>query len=156
MDTLRIIQRFHHLFYTPQFVVIHLAVLDQQGFRVELTTAKAAAELNDKRLNGGADLGLGGPIRPLEMAEPDNPRRLVSFIEVNSRNGFFLLAREPQPQFQWTDLVGRRLILFAEAPTPWLCLQHVLWRHDVDPKTIHVRQDLLTADAVAAFLRGDA
>jgi len=156
MDTLRIIQRFHHLFYTPQFVVMHLGVLEQEGLRVELTTAKTAAELNDKLLDGAADLGLGGPIRTLEMAEHDNPRRLVSFIEVNSRNGFFLLAREPQPQFQWTDLVGRRLILFAEAPTPWLCLQHVLRRHNVDPKTIHVRQDLLTADAVAAFLRGDA
>ena len=156
MDILRIIQRFHHLFYTPQFVVMHLGVLEQEGLRIELTTAKTAAELNDKLLNGTADLGLGGPIRTLEMAEHDNPRRLISFIEVNSRNGFFLLAREPQPQFQWTDLVGRRLILFAEAPTPWLCLQHVLRRHNVDPKTIHVRQDLVTADAVAAFLRGDA
>ena len=156
MDTLRIIQRFHHLFYTPLFVVVHLGVLEQEGIRVEISTANTAAELNDKLLNGGADVGLGGPIRTLEMAEHGNPGKLISFIEVNSRNGFFLLAREPQSQFQWPDLVGRRLILFAEAPTPWLCLQHVLRRRGVDPKTIHVRQDLWTADAVAAFLRGDA
>jgi len=156
MDTLRIIQRFHHLFYTPQFVVQHLGVLEQEGLRVELTTATSAAELNDKLLKGEADLGLGGPIRTLQMAEHNSPGRLISIIEVNSRDGFFLLARQPQPQFHWTDLVGRRLILFAEAPTPWLCLQHVLRRHGVDPKTIHVRQDLLTAEAVAAFLHGDA
>jgi NitT/TauT family transport system substrate-binding protein len=156
MDTLRIIQRFHHLFYTPQFVIMHLGVLEQEGLRVELSTATSAVELNDNLLRGEADLGLGGPIRTLEMAEHHNPGRLISFIEVNSRNGFFLLARQPQPQFQWTNLVGRRLILFAEAPTPWLCLQHVLRRHGVDPRTIHVRQDLLTADAVAAFLWGDA
>ena len=156
MDTLRIIQRFHHLFYTPQLVIMHLDALEQEGLRVELTTAASAAEVNDKLLRDEADLGLGGPIRTLELAEHHNPGKLISFIEVNSRNGFFLLAREPQPQFQWTDLVGRCLILFAEAPTPWLCLQHVLRRHGVDPKAIHVRQDLLTADAVAAFLRGDA
>jgi NitT/TauT family transport system substrate-binding protein len=156
MDTLRIIHRFHHLFYTPQFVIMHLGVLEQEGLCVELTTATSAAEVNDKLLHGEADLGLGGPIRTLELAEHNSPARLISIIEVNSRNGFFLLAREPQPQFQWTDLVGRRLILFAEAPTPWLCLQHVLRRHGVDPKAIDVRQDLFTADAVAAFLRGDA
>jgi len=156
MDTLRIIQRFHHLFYTPQFVIMHLGVLEQEDLRVELSTATSAVELNDKLLSGAADVGLGGPIRTLEMAERNNPGKLISFIEVNSRNGFFLLARQPQPQFQWTNLIGRRLLLFAEAPTPWLCLQHVLRRHGVDPQTIHVRQDLLTADAVAAFLRGDA
>jgi len=155
MDTLRIMQRFHHLFYTPQFVVMHLGVLEQEGLRVELTTATSAAELNDKLLTGEADLGLGGPIRTLELAEHHSPGKLISIIEVNSRNGFFLLARESQPQFQWTNLVGRRVILFAEAPTPWLCLQHVLRRHGVDPKTIHVRQDLVTAAAVAAFLRGE-
>jgi len=156
MDTLRIIQRFHHLFYTPQFVVMHLGVLEQEGLRVELSTASTAAEVNEKLLSGAADVGLGGPIRTLEMAEHHNPGKLVSFIEVNSRDGFFLLAREPQPQFQWTDLVGRRLLLFAEAPTPWLCLQHVLRRHGVDPRSVQVRQDLVTADAVAAFLRGEA
>jgi len=156
MDTLRIIQRFYHPFYTPQFVVMHLGVLAQEGLRVEMSTATSAAEVNDKLLNGEADLGLGGPIRTLELAEHNSPGRLISIIEVNSRNGFFLLSREPQPQFQWTHLVGRRLLLFAEAPTPWLCLQHVLRRHGVDPKTIQVRQDLVTADAVAAFLRGDA
>jgi NitT/TauT family transport system substrate-binding protein len=156
MDTLRVIQRFHHLFYTPQFVVMHLGVLGHEGIRVDLTTAASAAELNDKLLQGEADLGLGGPIRTLELAERGSGERLVSFLEVNSRDGFFLLAREPQPQFQWTDLVGRRLILFAEAPTPWLCLQHVLRRHGVDPQTIHVRSDLVTADAVAMFLRGEA
>jgi len=156
MDTLRIIQRFHHLFYTPQFVVMHLGVLEHEGIRVDLTTATSAAELNDKLLTGEADLGLGGPIRTLELAERGSREQLISFLEVNSRAGFFLLARQPQPQFRWTDLVGRRLILFAEAPTPWLCLQHVLRRHGVDPQTIHVQPNLATAEAVAAFLRGEA
>src|SRR5262245_25296279 len=108
MDTLRIIQRFHHLFYTTQFVIMHLGVLEQEGIRVELTTATSAAEVNNKLLNGEADVGLGGPIRTLELAEHHNSGRLISFIEVNSRDGFFLLAHAPQPQFQWTDLVGRR------------------------------------------------
>ena len=68
MDTLRIMQRFHHLFYTPQFVIMHLGVLEQEDLRVELSTATSAAEVNDKLLSGAADVGLGGPIRTLELA----------------------------------------------------------------------------------------
>jgi NitT/TauT family transport system substrate-binding protein len=155
MDTVRIIQRFNHLFYAPQFVAMHLGVFGDEGLRVELTTATSAADLNDQLLGGGADIGLGGPMRTLELAEQNAPGRLISVIEVTSRSGFFLLGREPRAQFEWGDLVGRRLILFAEAPTPWLCLQYVLRRHAIDPVAVLVRRNVPTSEAVAAFLRGD-
>src|SRR5712691_10867633 len=58
--------------------------------------------------------------------------------------------------FQWTDLVGRRLIRFAEVPTPWMCLQQVLRRAGVAVQTVQVRDDLDTTEAVEAFLRGEA
>jgi hypothetical protein len=48
MDTLRMIQRFYHRFYVPQFVVMRLGVLEQEALRVEPTTATSAAEVNEK------------------------------------------------------------------------------------------------------------
>jgi NitT/TauT family transport system substrate-binding protein len=156
MDTIRLIQRFHSLFYTPQFVTLHLGVLEQEGLRVDLTTAASGAELSAKLLSGEVDLGLSGSIRTLELAEKGSPDRLISVLEVNSRDGFFLLGRGPQPRFQWADLVGSRLILFSEAPTPWLCLQQVLRNYGVDIGRIELIPDLPTAQAVEAFLRGEA
>src|SRR5688572_25217375 len=108
MDTVRIIQRFHSLFYAPQFVTLHLGVLAQEELRVEVTTAESSGDLNDKLLSGEADLGLGGPIRTLELAENGSRGGLISIIEVNSRDGFFVLGRGPQPRFQWADLMGSR------------------------------------------------
>lgn len=156
MDTIRIIQRFHSLFYTPQFVTLHLGVLEQEGLRAEVSTAASGAELTSKLLRGEADLGLSGSIRTLELAEKGGRDRLISILEVNSRNGFFLLGRGPQPRFQWADLVGSRFILFSEAPTPWLCLQQVLRNYGVDIGRIELISDLPTAQAVEAFLRGEA
>ncbi len=156
METLRIIQRFHALFYTPQFVTLHLGVLEQEGLQVELNTAANGAELSATLLRGEADLGLSGSIRTLELAEKGSRERLISLIEVNSRDGFFVLGRGPQPRFQWADLVGSRFILFAEAPTPWLCLQQVLRNYGVDIGAIKLITDLPTAQAVEAFLRGEA
>jgi NitT/TauT family transport system substrate-binding protein len=156
MEILRIIQRFHALFYTPQFVTIHLGVLEQEGLRVEVNTAANGAELSAKLLRGEADLGLSGSIRTLELAEKDSRERLISILEVNSRDGFFVLGRGPQPRFQWADLVGSRFILFAEAPTPWLCLQQVLRNYGVDIGAIKLMTDLPTPQAVEAFRRGEA
>jgi NitT/TauT family transport system substrate-binding protein len=156
MDTLRIIQRFHSLFYTPQFVTLHLGVLAQEKLRVEISTATSGAELTATLLSGAADLGLSGSIRALALAEKGSRDRLISIIEVNSRDGFFVLGRGPQPRFQWADLMGSRLILFAEAETPWLCLQQVLRNYGIDIDGIKLITDVPTAQAVEMFLRGQA
>jgi NitT/TauT family transport system substrate-binding protein len=156
MQTVRVIQRFHSLFYAPQFVTLHLGVLEQEGLRVEVTTADSGAEVGDALLRGEADLGLGGPIRTLELADLGRHDRLISILEVNSRNGFFVLGRGPQPRFQWADLVGSRFVLFSEAPTPWLCLQQVLRNYGVDLGAIELITGLPTARAVEVFLSGEA
>jgi NitT/TauT family transport system substrate-binding protein len=156
MDTVRIIQRFHSLFYTPQFVTLHLGVLDQEELRVEVVTAESSADLNAKLLSGEADLGLGGPIRTLELADQGSPSWPISIIEVNSRDGFFVLGRGPQPRFQWADLMGSRFIRFAEAPTPWLCLQQVLRSYGIDIDAIKLMTNVPTPQAVGMFLRGEA
>src|SRR5919108_6535035 len=156
MDTVRIILRFHSLFYTPHFVVMHLGVLPQAGLRVEVRTADSGGELANALLTGEADLGLSGPIRGLDLAEQGGRDRIISILQVNSRDGFFVLGRGPQPRFQWADLIGCRLILFAEAPTPWLCLQQVLRNYGVDIGAIQLITDLPTPQAVEAFRRGEA
>jgi NitT/TauT family transport system substrate-binding protein len=156
MDTVRIIQRFHSLFYTPQFVTLHLGVLEPEKLRVEISTANSGAELAATLLSGGGDLGLSGSIRTLDLAEKGSRDRLISIIQVNSRDGFFVLGRGPQPRFQWADLMGSRLILFAEAETPWLCLQQVLRNYGIDIDAIKLITGVPTAQAVEMFRRGEA
>jgi NitT/TauT family transport system substrate-binding protein len=92
-------------------------------------------------------------MRSLDLADRDG-KLLPHFVEVNSRNGFFLLAREPRPRFAWSDLAGREVISFAEAPTPWQCMLTVLRREGVDPARVRITRDLPTPQAVAAFRAG--
>lgn len=57
------------------------------------------------------------------------PGRAYGFLnpaEGISRDGFFLLPRRPLDGFRWAELISKRLIVFHEAPTPWMCLQDVL------------------------------
>jgi NitT/TauT family transport system substrate-binding protein len=144
---------FHSLFYAPQFVAIHRGFFADEGLDVTAETATGARTTVTALLDGSIQIGLGGIMRSLDLADRDG-RLLPHFAEVNSRNGFFLLAREPRPDFAWSDLVGKEVISFAEAPTPWQCMLTVLRRHGVDPARVRITRDLPTAQAVAAFRSG--
>ena len=144
---------FHSVFYAPQFVAIHRGFFADERLDVTAEAAGGGRTTVSALLDGSIDIGLGGIMRSLDLADRDG-RLLPHFIEVNSRNGFFLLAREPRPGFAWSDLVGREVISFAEAPTPWQCMLTVLRKNGVDPARVRITRDLPTAQAVAAFRSG--
>ena len=154
--SLRIAATFHHPYYAPLHVAHRLGSFEAAGLEPRIVFATEAAEAQRLLLRGETDLAVGGAIRAFVMADTAPPSRLLSIAEVNSRDGFFLLARDAAPDFRWSDLAGARLILFAEAPTPWLCLQDVLRRHGVDPSTVTVLAGLPVPAAVEAFLAGEA
>lgn len=152
-DRLTVLAPFHSLFYAPQFVATELGHFAREGLDVTTHTAAGGADLARALLDGAADIGLGGLMRSLVLADRGGGI-LVHFAEVNSRNGFFLLSREPRPRFHWPDLMGKTVISFAEAPTPWQCMLTVLRRHGVDAARVNFVRDLATPEAVAAFRAG--
>ena len=145
---------FHSVFYAPQFVAIHRGFFADEGLDVTTEAAPGGSRTTvTALLDGSIDIAMGGIMRSLDLADRDG-RLLPHFIEVNSRNGFFLLVREPRPRFAWSDLEGREVISFAEAPTPWQCMLTVLRKNGVDPARVRITRDLPTAQAVAAFRAG--
>jgi len=150
---LRVVVAFHSIFYAPLPVAIRGGHFAAEGLEVDPETPALAGGTVDALLSGGADVSLSGIMRSFELLDRGGAR-LVHFAAVNDRNGFFLLSREPRPSFAWSDVVGRTIISFGGAPTPWLCMQAVLRRHGVDPARVTFRRDLSTPDAIAAFRAG--
>ena len=147
---LRVVVAFHSIFYAPLPVAIRGGHFAAEGVEVDPETPALAAGTVDALLSGVADVSLSGIMRSFQLVDRGGAR-LVHFAAVNDRNGFFLLSREPRPRFAWPDVVGRTIISFGGAPTPWLCMQAVLRRHGVDPARVTFRRDLSTPDAIAAF-----
>jgi NitT/TauT family transport system substrate-binding protein len=152
-ERLAVYEPFRSLFYTPQFVTLYGGHFAAEGLDVEVRTSTAAVTTTGALIDGTAQVCLGGVMRSLDLADRGGPR-LVHFAEVNSRNGFFLLRRRPAPAFAWSDLVGRTVLSFAEAPTPWQCMLTVLRRHGVDPAQVRIERTRPVAEAVAAFRAG--
>ena len=153
-ERLRLVEAFHSIFYSPVVIALLGGHLAAEGLEPTLTTAEHAGGTVDALLEGRADVAISGLVRSFDLADRGGPR-LIHFAAVNDRNGFFLLSRRPHPRFAWSDLVGRTVLSYSGAPTPWLCMQAVLRRHGIDPARVNSVR-LTTADAVTAFCAGDA
>ena len=105
-------------------------------------------------LDGEIEICLGGLMRSFELADRTG-QHVVHFAEVCSRNAFFLLSRRPEPRFRFADLIGKTVLGFLEAPTPWQCLLAVLRRHGVDSARVRIERDRPMMDAVTAFRAGE-
>ena len=147
---IRVAETFRSIFYAPLSVAVHGGHFAAEGLEVGVVTAEFGAGTVGMMQKGEADVALSGLMRSFDQADRGEAP-LVHFAGVNDRNGFFLLGRQAQPSFGWSDLIGRTVISFGGAPTPWLCMQSVMRRHGVDPARITFLRGLSTADAVAAF-----
>lgn len=146
---------FHSPFYAPALIAVRGGHFAAEGFDVTLLTAAPGHGTADALLDGSIDVAVSGLMRSFGLVDTGGPR-IVHFAAVNDRNGFFLLSREPRPRFAWTDLVGRTVISFGGAPTPYHCMLSVLRRHGVDPARVSFVRDLPVPDAIAAFRAGSA
>ena len=154
MRRLTVLMPFHTPFYAPLPAGVALGHFRDEGLNV---AAVAAANYGKSTmaalLDGDIEISLGGLMRSFELADRSGPI-VVHFAEVCSRNGFFLLSRTPRPAFAWADLMGRTVLSFAEAPTPWQCMLTVLRRHGVDAARVRIERTRPAPGAVAAFRAG--
>jgi NitT/TauT family transport system substrate-binding protein len=151
---LRVVTAFPAPFYAPVNAAVRLGAFADEGLDVHLWSP-APGQTPGMLLRGEADVAVSGVMRCHVLADQSPPVSLLTIAEVNSRDGFYLLTRRPADGFRWDDLAGKRLALFTEAPTPWMCLQDVLRRHGVAPGSVAIRSGLPGPLAVEALLAGE-
>jgi NitT/TauT family transport system substrate-binding protein len=79
----------------------------------------------------------------------------VVFCEVVGRDPFFLVGREANARFQLRALLGQRLGITTEVPTPWVCLQHDLRLAGLNAAFISLGPPRTMAENAAALRAGE-
>src|ERR1700722_17055260 len=133
MSMITLSENFRALFYTPFYAAHAIGAYDAENVDVRLRDspdpARTAADLRAGRI----DVMWGGPLRVLLTHAADPASDVVCFCDVVERDRFFVVGREPRPNFRPRDLRGVRFASVAEVPTPWLCLQDDICRDGADP-----------------------
>ena len=152
---LTLIENFRAVFYTPFYAAFALNAYEAEGVEVRRVMGATAAETNQGLRSGRADVAWGGPIRLLLDNNQQSDSDLVIFCEVVRRDPFFLVGRQPKPDWQLADLLHGRVATVSEVPTPWLCLQHDMRLAGLDPAQVRRIPDRSMPENLAALRAGD-
>jgi NitT/TauT family transport system substrate-binding protein len=137
------------------YAALALGAYRREGLATEFATSPSPAEAAAALFEGKVDVAWGGPMRVMQTYDARGDCDLVCFGEVVTRDPFFLIGREPSPDFAFADLFGKPIATVSEVPTPWLCLQEDLRRAGLDPDALPRTADRTMADNVAALRRGE-
>jgi NitT/TauT family transport system substrate-binding protein len=143
------------ILYTPFYAALALGAYRREGVEVGFVGAPEPARAVEGLFDGTVDVAWGGPMRVMQTYDRRPDCDLVCFAEAVTRDPFFLIGREPRPDFAFADLHGKRVATVSEVPTPWLCLQEDLRRAGLDPEALPRIADRTMAENVAALRRGE-
>ncbi len=129
----RLAENFRALFYAPFYAAQTLGFYAQEGIDIEFRDSSVPGDAVRALLDGEVDVTWGGPMRVMKARDQDSSSPLVCFCEVVARDPFFLVGRGDRAAFPLTDLPRLRFATVSEVPTPWMCLQHDLREHGIDP-----------------------
>lgn len=133
-DVVRINEVTHSVFYAPMYLAEALGYYKDEGFEVEFTNGGGADNTMAAVLSGSADVGFCGPEAALYIAiggSSDSPK---VFGQLTKRDGSFLVARTPEPDFEWSDLDGKEILAGRKGGVPAMTFEYVIEELGVDAK----------------------
>jgi NitT/TauT family transport system substrate-binding protein len=151
---IRLSENFRALFYAPFYAAHAIGAYQAEGVDVELLTSADPTRTAAALRGGEVDVMWGGPLRVMLTHAQDSTADSVCFCDVIARDPFFVIGREPRPDFSVADLAHVRFASVAEVPTPWICLQDDLRRAGVDPASLNRISGPSMADNAAALRAG--
>jgi len=152
---IRLSENFRALFYAPFYAAYATGAFSEAGVEVELVPSPSPP-LAAKALRAGeVDVMWGGPLRVMMSRDSDPTSDSVCFCDVVARDPFFIIGREPKPDFRFADLKGLRFASVSEVPTPWICLADGIRHAGVDPDSLSRIPDRTMEENESALRAGE-
>lgn len=100
----------HSIFYAPQYVAIEEGYFAEEGLKIDLVNGFGADKVMTAVISGEADIGFMGAEASVYAYQEGATDPVVNFAQLTQRAGNFLVAREEMPDFQWSDLKGKKVL----------------------------------------------
>lgn len=148
MQTIHIRALRHSAFYSPLLATISAGFLEQEGLHTEYSIVDADHPLDQGFRDGSVHVAQAAPAASFAYLEKGETPPWIHFAQINDRDGFFLASRQPEPDFDWSHLQGKR-VLVDHLFQPIAMFKYVLHQQGIDPATI----EIIDAGDVAAMDR---
>ncbi len=142
-DKVRLCEVTHSVFYAPQYAAIHLGFFEEEGIEVELSNGQGADKVMAAVLSDNIEIGFAGPEASIYVYNEGKEDYTQVFAQLTQRDGSFLMAREPDPDFSWEKLRGKQILSGRKGGVPYMALEYVIRQNGMDPA-----KDLVMDDSV--------
>ena len=156
LKKVRLIEVTHSLFYTPQYVAMTQGFFEEEGLKVELINGKGADKCMTALLSGEADIAFMGPEASVYVYNQGREDYAINFAQLTQKDGSFLVAREPEPDFTFDKLKGKEVLGGRKGGMPEMTLEYVIKKHGLTPGVdVNVRTDIQFDVMAGAFVGGE-
>ena len=145
----------HSVFYAPQYVAMALGYFEEEGIKIELISGEGADKVMTSVVSGAVDIGFSGPEAAIYIYNEGKADYAKVFAQVTQRDGSFLVAREPDPDFTWDKLRGTHLLPGRKGGVPYMALEYVVKQSGLNPGVdVNFDNSIQFAAMAGAFLGG--
>ncbi len=116
----------HSVFYAPLYLAIENGYFQEEKIDVKLTNGGGADKSMTALLSGTANIALMGPetvVYVYNQGKKDAPK---VFGQLTQRDGSFLVSRNAEPDFKWTDLRGKEILAGRKGGVPAMTFEYTL------------------------------
>ncbi|MBO4251459.1 MAG: ABC transporter substrate-binding protein [Clostridia bacterium] len=116
----------HSVFYAPLYIAIENGYFEEENIKVNLTNGGGADKSMTALLSGTANIALMGPetvVYVYNQGKKDAPK---VFGQLTQRDGSFLVSRNDEPDFKWTDLKGKEILAGRKGGVPAMTFEYML------------------------------
>ena len=157
LKTINVSEVTRSVFYAPQYVAINNGFFEKNGIKIELTTSAGADAVMTSVLANQCEIGFAGPEASIYVYNEGKEDYCQVFAQMTKKDGSLLVSKNPNDDFEWTDVKGTTIIPGRKGGVPFMTLEYVLKQNGINPEIDVVLDDSIKFDLMAgAFTAGDA
>lgn len=147
----------HSIFYAPQYAAIELGYFEEEGLDLTLVNGAGADKVMTALISGDADIGFMGSEASIYVYQEGSKDYAVNFAQLTQRAGNFLVGRQPEENFSWDNLRGKKVLGGRAGGMPQMVFEYILKKNGIDPKTdLTIDQSINFGLTAAAFTSNNA
>ena len=127
----------HSAFYSPYLMTMAGGHLSDAGLEANYVVQTPDNLVRDRLLDGKCDVSQSAVAAGFTALENNSLDSIRHFAQINSRDGFFIASRQPCNNFEWTDLVGRDVVIdhFFQ---PLAMLKYALYKKNINIDSLNI------------------